>query len=340
MGKTTPAAPEQFRPPKDHLFRGLFEAPCSTVELELRASGDGTDVGPVMVGHFAVFNQWTEINSLFEGNFLERFASGAFKKTIRENGDAMRALFQHGFDYSVGDKPLGPIDELKEDGEGAYFEVPLLDAAYVRDEILPGLEAGLYGASFRFRVIREDFNEEPGVSDHNPKGLPERTVKEAEVREFGPVTFPAYEGASAGVRSLSDEFLIGRMAQQPERLRQVIDHAPGVGPATSYHSDGPRCEQPKIAGGGTFAIRCGHCDRCREAQIDTTSGSDGGAGEPPTGSENTAAAEAASAASAGGQEAPNDGAGTESHPDRGRSGAQTTPLYGTPSRREKPSWLL
>src|SRR5689334_6845749 len=111
-------------PPKEDLFRAIMPG------VELRAaSGDG---GPTMVGHFAVFNQWTEINSLFEGNFMERFSPGSFKKTISEGRDGMRVLFQHGHDPMVGDKPLGPIDELKEDGEGAYYEVPLLEASYVR----------------------------------------------------------------------------------------------------------------------------------------------------------------------------------------------------------------
>lgn len=204
----------EFAPPKENLFRAIMPGP------ELR---DGSqDGGPVMTGHFAVFNQWTEINSLFEGNFLERFAPGAFRKTIDEQREAMQVLFQHGHDPQVGDKPLGPIDELKEDKAGAYYEVPLLEASYVRDSILPGLKAGLYGASFRFRAIIEEINEDPEASAYNPHALPERTVKEAEVREFGPVTFPAYAGASAGVRSLTDRFTLG-VDVEPDKLRELYD---------------------------------------------------------------------------------------------------------------------
>ncbi len=219
------AAPEKTRPPRDDLYRGLRPHGC-----ELRAEGEGDDEGPVMVGHFAVFDQWTEICSIFEGHFLERFAPGAFKKTIAENLESMRVLFQHGFDPMLDEKPLGPIRSLEEDSEGdhadgvagVWYEVPLLDASYVRDQVLPGLEKDLYGASMRFRVIREEFDREPGESEHNPDGLPERTVKEAQVREFGPVTFPAYEGASAGIRSLTDEFLVGRFARDPEKLEALI----------------------------------------------------------------------------------------------------------------------
>jgi phage head maturation protease len=130
-------------------------------------------------------------------------------------------LFQHGMDPQVGDKPLGAPNVLEEKSRGAYYEVPMLDTSYNRD-LEPGLREGLYGASYRFRVIREDINEEPGRSDRNPDGLPERTIREAQVMEFGPVTFPAYEGASAGVRSLTDEFIAARFACDSERLQKLL----------------------------------------------------------------------------------------------------------------------
>jgi HK97 family phage prohead protease len=175
---------------------------------------------PTLFGHFAVFNRWTEINSWFEGHFMERIAPGAFRKTFRENRDRIRALFQHGQDPTVGDKPLGPIEELREDDTGGYYEVPLLDTTYNRD-LIPGLEAGLYGSSFRFEVIREETVEEPDPSEDNPRGLMERTLKELRLFEFGPVTFPAYAEATADVRSLTDWFLFEQIARDPSRAREL-----------------------------------------------------------------------------------------------------------------------
>jgi len=187
---------------------------ASTTGLAIRAvpaegDGDAAAAGtglPRLEGHFTVFNQWTEIHDAWEGDFLERIAPGAAKKTIRENRDQMRVLFQHGYDPVAGDKPLASIDQLKEDEIGPYFLTePMLDTSYNRD-IAPGIEAGLYGISFRFRVTREDIIEEPDPSDYNPRGLPERTIKEMQVMEFGPVTFPAYPGAdiqAASARSIT-----------------------------------------------------------------------------------------------------------------------------------------
>lgn len=207
---------EHVRPPRENLIRAQAHG------YELRHAGDGM---PTLYGHFARFNEWTEIDSLWEGRFLERIAPGAFKRTINNNRNHMRVLFNHGSDPSIGDKVLGSITDLREDGDGAAYEVGLFDTSYVRD-LLPGLEAGQYGASFRFRVVHEEIKDKPERSDHNPEGLPERTIKEAEVMEFGPVTFPAYAGATAGVRSLTDEFIVGRFVTEPKRLREMIENVP------------------------------------------------------------------------------------------------------------------
>lgn len=179
---------------------------------------------PTLRGHFSVFNTWTTIDSAWEGTFRERVAPGAFSKTIQENRNNIKVLFQHGKDPQIGDKPLGAISDLREDETGAYYEVPLLDTSYNRD-LLPGLEAGLYGASFRFKVLREDFNRDPERSEDNPDGLPERTIKEAALYEFGPVTFGAYPTATAGVRSLTDEYILRSIVSEPERLERLLREA-------------------------------------------------------------------------------------------------------------------
>jgi HK97 family phage prohead protease len=207
--EATEGTPESGRPPKDDLVRAL------PLAIEFRADEEEGAGGDVLTGHFAVTNTWTEINSMWEGRFMERFAPGAFKKTFRENRDAIRILFQHGSDPEVGDKPIAAIRELKEDEEGAYYEADLLDG--VPELVVSGLRAGLYGASFRFSSMREEWAEEPDPSDGNPDGLPERTIKEARVYEGGPVTFGAYPQATAGLRSLTDHYMILRNADAAGR---------------------------------------------------------------------------------------------------------------------------
>lgn len=206
----------------------LRSAPPATLEIpvlravsersEVRAEADGG--APSMVGHFSVFNRWYEIDSIFEGRFLERVAPGAFTKTFSERAADIKVLFQHGMDFQVGDKVLGQTQELTEDSVGAFYEVELFDTTYNAD-LLPGLRAGVYGSSFRFRVTKDEWANEPEPSDHNPNGIPERTIREVNVFEFGPVTFPANPEATAGVRSMTDAFY----EHEPQRFQEAARHA-------------------------------------------------------------------------------------------------------------------
>jgi HK97 family phage prohead protease len=205
-------------PPRENLIRAVMPG------VELRSDSEGD--GQTLFGHFARFGEWTEINSAWEGRFMERFAPGAFKKTISETRARMRVLFQHGQDPQVGDKPIAAITDLREDDEGAYYEARLFDG--LPPLVTDGLRAGQYGASFRFSSLREQVDKAPGEAEHNPLGLPERTVKEARVPEFGPVTFPAYDGASAGVRSLTDDFLMRCFQRDPVRLREMFEQATDI----------------------------------------------------------------------------------------------------------------
>lgn len=180
----------------------------ATPRLETRDDGAAL---PTLHGYFARFNQWTEISSAWEGNFMESLAPGCATKTISERGSQVRCLFDHGYDPTIGNKPLGPFEVLEGDDQGIRYEVPLLPTDYNRDFIVPaaGSVPPVLGASFRFRVVAETWNEDPGASEYNPKGLPERVISEIKLYEGGPVTFPAYaEGTTPGLRSLTDEFAL------------------------------------------------------------------------------------------------------------------------------------
>jgi HK97 family phage prohead protease len=187
----------------------------SAPAFQVRAADNGE---VTLFGHFARFDEWTEIYE-FGQRFMERLAPGAFKKTFAER--TPRILFQHGQDPEVGNKPIAEVRELREDADGAYYEARLFDG--LPPLIADGLRSGQYGASFGFRPVKQQVNEQPERSERNPDGIAEVTVTEIMLREFGPVTFPAYEGATAGIRSLTDDFLLDRLArEQPDRLRALL----------------------------------------------------------------------------------------------------------------------
>ena len=186
--------------PTDNLVRALNTDDAA----QFRAS-TSTD-GNTLYGHFAVFDTFTEIDSVYEGRFLERIAPGAFSDTFAQRGDKIRVLYDHGKDPSIGNKPLGVPVAFGEDARGAFYEVELFDTDYVA-ELRPALEAGQLGASFRFSVTGEKWTNPARPTDHNPEMLPERTITGAALYEFGPVTFGAYDDATAGLRSRTDDFV-------------------------------------------------------------------------------------------------------------------------------------
>jgi HK97 family phage prohead protease len=201
-------------PPRDGLVRAI--SGCEVRD-------DGGDGSPgTMHGYLAVFNQWSEINSQHGGHFMERLAPDAFDNTLASNRDRMRVTFNHGKDPQLGDKVLGIPTVLEPDDRGVRYEVPLFPTEYNR-ELAPGLRAGAYGSSFRFNVTAEDFNRRPGRSDYNPAGLPERTVRDLVMPEFGPVTFPAYPNATAGMRSLTDRFYVLEGVRVAPRAESVFE---------------------------------------------------------------------------------------------------------------------
>ena len=145
----------------------------------------GAGVGLPVVGRMLPFNEWTEVRSAKEGNFFERFAPRSLSKSIRERGARIRALFQHGTD-SLGRQPIATIEEMWERADGAHYRSRLL--AGVPELVVSGLRAGLYGSSVSFRARRFERASHPRRSAHNPDGLEERTITEADVYEFSFVT--------------------------------------------------------------------------------------------------------------------------------------------------------
>jgi HK97 family phage prohead protease len=208
----------ESRAPVDNLVRARHD----TGTIELRAEGDNSS-GRTLFGHFSVVNRWTEINSWYEGRFLERIMPGAFARTFAERGDKIRVLYDHGHDPSIGNKPLAAPVVMREDSIGAYYEAELFEASYVED-LMPALRAGQLGASFRFAVRDEEWIEPERASKANPGKLPERSIMDVELYEFGPVTFPAYDSATAGVRSGSDQF-IERLLKNEDVLARYIERA-------------------------------------------------------------------------------------------------------------------
>lgn len=198
--------------------------------VEIRANAAGT--GSTLYGHFAVFNKWTTIDSRYEGTFMERIAPQAFNDTLTKRSKQIRVLYDHGADPQIGNKPIGTPTTMRADSTGVFYEVDLFDASYVND-LKPAIAAGQLGASFRMKVVADEWVNPSRANDANRLLLPERTITGIELYEFGPTPFPAYEDASAGLRSrtdwyvdelLNDPVFVARYAERvgPKVVEQLI----------------------------------------------------------------------------------------------------------------------
>jgi phage head maturation protease len=180
---------------------------------------------PHLVGTFAPYDEWTEINSRVEGHFMERHSRTAWSKSLKDNRANLRVLFHHGEHAQTGVLPLGTIESLEEKQRAVEYDVALFDADYVH-RLIPALQAGQLGTSWTFHPVKNKFEVEqrPKRSEWNPQGIPEVTHHEIRLIEFGPCMFPAYAGATAGVRSMTDYYLRERLGitVDPEMLQQVL----------------------------------------------------------------------------------------------------------------------
>lgn len=192
--------------------------------LELRAEGDGNE----LVGYGAVFNEDTIING-WEGHFVERIMPGAFKRTLEQRADRVKIQFDHGMDTRFGGAPIAVPVELREDGRGLFVRARFVDTEAGRDARELIRSGAVDGMSFRFSVKRDQWAEDDD--------LPVRTIQEVELYEVGPVTWPAYEATTVGVRS----------AEALRLLRAARDIPQAVEPADSGISDADPDDSPTPA---------------------------------------------------------------------------------------------
>jgi len=164
-----------------------------TFPMELRVQKNGEKRR--IVGHAAVFGQWSEDL----GGFREKVAAGAFKKTLKEAD--VRALWNHDPNFVLGRNKAGTL-ELSEDDTGLAVDIDPPDVQWARDLMVSMERGDVTQMSFGFRTVKDAWNEED-------KQQIERELLEVELFDVSPVTYPAYPQTSVSardhVRSLQGE---------------------------------------------------------------------------------------------------------------------------------------
>lgn len=161
---------------------------------EVRMDGEGED--RKIVGYAAVFYREGDQGSEYRlwDDAVERIMPGAFDGV---GEDDVRALFNHDPSLLLGRSTAGTLS-LTVDDLGLRYEIQPGDTTASRD-VQAHLERGdLTGSSFGFRITNEEWQKRDDGPDV-------RLVRGVELFDVGPVTFPAYESSSAGIRSEGDD---------------------------------------------------------------------------------------------------------------------------------------
>lgn len=206
---------------------------------------------PTVEGMVVPYGEWSEVDSILEGHFFERFAPGSLKKTFTESVRRMKGYFEHGRSRMFERAPIMDIQEAWDTEHGAFFRASLL--AGIPDFIVDGIRRGLYGASIGARPVVVERDANPGKSDYNPKGLEERTYKELRAFDISLTPTPHYEEATVMMRSLTDEFAVKDLVKEPERLIQLLretqeaepEHSEPVEPEAPAEEKAPAEPQPE-----------------------------------------------------------------------------------------------
>jgi HK97 family phage prohead protease len=176
---------------------------ANRVGIEKRADGK-----PKIVGYASVFHRADDPGTeywLWPGEIVERIMPTAFDRAAKE--DDVRGLFNHDPNIVLGRNKAGTL-RLSVDAVGLRYEIDPPDWAGPQVESIGRKD--VTGSSFGFSPQDTTFREE--VRGDKTVTIIERNA--VQLWDVSPVTYPAYESASVGLRSA---------AFDPEAVRREVE---------------------------------------------------------------------------------------------------------------------
>lgn len=231
-----------------------------------RADEDGR-----IVGRAAPFNEWTMIGKAPWG-FREKIRPGAWKKTLEE-GD-MVLLDNHNPAHPISRMSAGTLT-VEQRGDGYHFDAEPVDTTYSQDA-QKNIRAGNYGGcSFGFEVVKEKWGK-------GEDGIDERELIELKVPEISVVTFPAYDGTEASMRSAVSTAYEVRSAFEGREAKATyadLETCGECGATNQYGAYCTGCGEPmrQTKSSGDYCSSCGSPidDNSRSSHVCETRDADG-----------------------------------------------------------------
>ena len=167
---------------------------CRSMEVrELRAESKDAESGPTITGYAAVFDTETDIGGLFR----EVIRKGAFKRAIKEGQD-VRALWNHDPNHVLGRTKSGTL-RLSEDKHGLKIEIDPPRTEFAESLVESINRGDVDQMSFAFTATEERWTER----DDEPTL---RELISVDLYDVSPVTFPAYDTTTVGIRTAEDVY--------------------------------------------------------------------------------------------------------------------------------------
>jgi len=152
-------------------------------DVEIRVEGDKK----IIRGYAAVFNSMTSIGGWFD----EEIAPGAFDRALKEKQD-VRCLLNHNPDLLLG-RTKSKTLTLGVDDHGLWYEDELPDTTTGNDAHKMIDRGDMSGSSFGFIIRAQEWIDKEGEDE-------KRIIKDVDLFDVSPVTFPAYEDTDVAVR--------------------------------------------------------------------------------------------------------------------------------------------
>lgn len=173
--------------------RRFLNIPGVGAEIVERANG----MGPCIRGYAAVFHREGEAGTEFRmmDDVAERIAPGAFDRTLKSAD--VRGAFNHDPSMILGRTTAGTL-RLGTDSRGLWYEIDPPDTTAGRDALALIKRGDVTGSSFAFVPKSTTYS-------RSNDGTVVITRNDVDLIDVGPVTFPAYEGTSTGVRAIGSD---------------------------------------------------------------------------------------------------------------------------------------
>lgn len=157
-------------------------------DIDFRLKAD--EEGRTFSGYAAVFD--SESEDL--GGFRETIAPGAFKMSLNQRKQDLKAFVNHDWGRLLATRKAGTL-VLREDAYGLHVEMQLPDTQDGRDIGALTARGDVHAMSFGFQPINTE----------SLDGGKVQRLREVKLYEVSPVTsWPAYRATSASVRHLAD----------------------------------------------------------------------------------------------------------------------------------------